>query len=392
MKKILNYLKFLFNSDYFFFILFTIILFKSICIVALIASLNTSVLNLFNFFSFHPVILLYCAFTLLLLSFAFLLPQKKRLMFYFLLDLIISIILICDLWYFRGFNDFLSFYLLLEVTNLQNLSASIFSMARIIDLIFIVDIPLFILFFILNKKVYSNIKVNLKAFILVFIISFGYISFIYYNWDIKGNGGFKKLLTKACTIETISYQSPIGFHISDFYNALLRKDTKELTPVDIKNIKKWFAEKEIEGPDNKYKGIFKHKNLIIIQMESFENFIIKRKINNQEISPVLNSLIPNSLYFNNINEQVNNGTTSDAELMFNTSIYPIRIGSTFFRFPHNTYNSIAKMLENIGYKETMAIQPDPGAYWNWMNAYQSFGYHHCLDIKAFKIDRKLAWD
>lgn len=401
MNKILNYLlninkklnnfKFLTTKDYFFLILFTIILFKSICIVALIASPNTSVLNLYNFFSFHPVVLLYCAYIFLLFSFGFIFSQRKRLLFYFFLDLILSVIFISDLWYFRGFNNFLSFYLLLEVTNLQNLSASIFSMARIIDLIFIVDIPLFILFFLFNKKAYYNIKINLKAFILVFIIPFGYIAFIYYNWDIKGNSGDRRLLTQAwAPIETISYQSPIGFHISDFYSTLLHKDIKELTPLNIKNIKKWYSEKETESPDNKYKGIFKNKNLIIIQLESFENFIIKRKINNQEISPVLNSLIANSLYFNNINEQVNNGTTSDAELMFNASIYPVRIGSTFFRFPYNTYNSIAKMLSKIGYNDSLVIHPDPGAYWNWMNAYQSFGYHQCLDIKAFNIDEKIG--
>src|SRR3712207_8394892 len=52
-----------------------------------------------------------------------------------------------------------------------------------------------------------------------------------------------------------------------------------------------FRSKAEKLPDNKYKGIFKGKNLITIQIESLENFVIGKSIDGEEITPNLNKLL-----------------------------------------------------------------------------------------------------
>jgi phosphoglycerol transferase MdoB-like AlkP superfamily enzyme len=130
--------------------------------------------------------------------------------------------------------------------------------------------------------------------------------------------------------------------------------------------------------------LLKGKNLIFIQLESFENFVIGQKINNQEITPNLNRFLKNSIYFDSIEEQVHLGTSSDSDLLVNASVYPVRSGSTFFRYPDNTYNSLPKLLEKSGYS-TLAIHPDKGAYWNWMPALKSMGFQKCIDASYFNM-------
>ncbi|WDC83176.1 hypothetical protein PL321_10120 [Caloramator sp. mosi_1] len=94
-------------------------------------------------------------------------------------------------------------------------------------------------------------------------------------------------------------------------------------------INEWFNKKEKIEADNEYKGYFKGKNLIYIQVESLENFVINKKINSKEITPNLNRLLKNSIYFDNYHEQTHNGISSDGDFIINTSMYPVRRGSTF---------------------------------------------------------------
>ncbi len=74
--------------------------------------------------------------------------------------------------------------------------------------------------------------------------------------------------------------------------------------------------------------------------------------------------------------------------MTNTSVFPVRKGSTFFRFPNSTYNSLPTILENHGYY-TKAIHADKGSYWNWAPALTDIGFQQCIDAKSFKMDETI---
>ena len=94
---------------------------------------------------------------------------------------------------------------------------------------------------------------------------------------------------------------------------------------DKADINELFEVKKENLPNNEYFARSKGKNLIYIQVESLENFVIGQKINGKEITPNLNKLVQSSLYFPNTFEQVNEGTSSDADLMVNTSMLPLRV-------------------------------------------------------------------
>jgi len=56
-----------------------------------------------------------------------------------------------------------------------------------------------------------------------------------------------------------------------------------------------------------------------------------------------------STYLDNFYYQVGTGNTSDAELLANASLYPLRDGSVYFKYPTNTYESLPNLLKQQGY-------------------------------------------
>lgn len=305
-------------------------------------------------------------------------------------NILITVLIVGDLWYYRGFNSFLSLHVLDQATNLDNLSSDIVSMMRPIDLIFIIDLFIMTPIMIKFKDAYKKQRRRPLLFLTFTVLSVGIIALSHYKIDLVEKGQ-KTILFRICWTpnQTMANLSPIGYHIYDSYNYWLDNKPFNLADEDKKDIEKWFKDKKENLPDNKYSGMFKGKNLIVLQVESLENFVINQKINNQEITPNLNKLLKNSLYFSDYHEQVYNGTSSDADLMTNTSVYPIRRGSTFFRYPNNSYNSLPKLLEKQGYS-TVGIHPDKGSYWNWMPALNSIGFQKTIDSTHFNMDETIG--
>lgn len=363
-----------------------------------------SILNSKNAAGFSPhsafvsllPFLICTAFVSMIVSFSHLFKNLGQYLYLFIINIIVTTILFFDLCYYRGFTTFISPYLLSQTANLNNLSDSITSLIIPYDLVLWADILiiLFIIILLKIKRTKFNFKVkrHIAGFLILFIIPFIYIYMLHLWMDVfKLDKKYRTLFNvKWKPIYTMNNLSPIGYHIFDMYNFCSNSMPHSLSSNDKKGITSWYKKNNENLPDNKYKGMFKGNNLLIIQHESLENFVINRKINNQEITPNLNKLLGNSLYFNHYHEQVNEGVTSDAEFMTNTSIYPLRNGSVFFTYPKNTYyNSLPNLMKGLGYSTT-AIHPDNGSYWNWMAAQKSIGFEKCIDASYFKQDETIG--
>lgn len=369
---------------------FVAILLKSVIFIGFLVKEGLASPDIYRAYDAIPSILIYSCFIICIMSFGFFFKGKAHIWFLTVFNGAASLLLMFDLWYFRGFGTVLNLHLLKQAANLENMSDSIFSMARGIDLVFVFDAVIIFIIALLNKNPYEKVKRSVFLFALLFTLCTGYIAYVHYKVDIVEQGQ-NQILFRVCWTpkETVTNLSPIGYHIYDTYNFWYENIPLELDAQEKLEIRNWFESKKEKLPDNNYMGAFKGKNLIFIQVESLENFVINREIEGQEITPNLNKLLKNSLYFPGIHEQVYNGTSSDSDLMSNTSVYPIRKGSTFFRYPYNSYNSLPRLMEKQGYS-TLAIHPDKGAFWNWMEALKAFGFDRCLDAEDFNQDEKIG--
>jgi uncharacterized sulfatase len=326
----------------------------------------------------------YIGFLLLVFWFIYLFKNKGRAISSITVNVIISFLLLVDLWYLRGFNTLPTLHILLAGGNLGDSISSFLALVAKKDVIFMLDIPFFILYAIARKKKYKYMPSNIPA--AAFLLVFGICSIAVFAPlanKLTSKTPMDWIFYRLDATATINNISPIGYEQYSSYLFFNDKSSISLSKQQVNNIQQWYKYKNENLPDNEYKGMFKGKNLIIIQVESLENFVINKKINGQEITPNLNKMLNNSLYFNNYHEQVGAGNSSDADLMTNASVYPIQMGATLTLNPSTKYNTLPMMLKNQGYY-TSAIHPDAGSFWNWMPALSSMGFDKCYDSTNYK--------
>lgn len=396
----MNFLKNKVIKDFFWFYTFAVVLLKSILFIGLEINLTHSrymfiyaTKFIFSLTFYRPV--LYCGFIIVLISFSFLLKNRQKIWFLLVFNLMISSLFVIDIWYLRGYNSMTSVKLLNQVTNLGDLSDSILSLINKKDIIFGIDMPFLLFVILFLKGFYRDVPRSFTAFGIVFGLSLiGVVTVLpvrdMWNEHI-GKKNVDEVVSAFDSNVTSPNLSPIGYHLYDIYSYWKDTHHKSLTQKDRDTVKAWFDYKRENLPDNKYKAMFEGENLIILQVESLEKFVINQKIEGQEITPNLNRLIKNSLYFTSYFEQVNNGMSSDADLMTNTSVYPIRSGSTFFKYPFTKYNnSLPLLLQDKNYW-TNAYYPAKGSFWNWLPALSSIGFQKCIDAPNYDLSEVIGF-
>ena len=375
-----------------FLIPFISITLKCIVFQGFVTSSDPYILNFSNgLSSAKPFINYYYAFILIFLSFSLLFKGKGRVIYLFVIDIIITALIFLDLGYFRGFLTMPSALLLTQTANLDNMGGPISSMFSKLDFLLLIDFIILAIYVFFTRKSYTNVKRRAPlTFIVMILSSILFIAYVPFNLHILKNEDVKNgyIFSNYDPTNTARYFSPIGYHIFDVYNVYKDSKPYELTEEETTKINEFFQAKE-NLEDNKYAGMLKGKNLIVIQVESLESFIVGKEINGQKITPVMDELISKGLYFPNIYEQVNEGTSSDSDLMINTSMFPLRRGSTFFRYPSTEYNSLPNLLEEMNY-DTIAIHPDKGSFWNYVNGLKGIGFNEFIDYYSFNIDEEIG--
>ncbi|MDP4145135.1 MAG: LTA synthase family protein [Bacillota bacterium] len=379
-------------ADKMYLIISFLIFIKTILFMGLLGTPKATGINLYKGFFSVPPFLVFFSFVMIILSFSFLFKGRKHLWSMIIINILATILIIGDAWYFRGFSGFLNFFLMSQTSNLDNLGSSVVSMFRPIDFIFIIDIILLIVYAAFNRELYRGVRRSVKLFLVTLIIPILYLTYVHYKVDVFKRCFNGQMLFRQSWApnQTMSNLGPIGYHIYDGFKYYIDSKPYSLTAKEKQDINTWYDKKQENLPDNQYAGMFKGKNLLVIQWESLENFVVNQKIQGQEITPNLNKLLKNSLYFDNYHENVYNGTSSDADLLTNTGVYPVREGSTFFRYPNNKYqHSLPLLMQDMGYS-TYAIHPDKGSYWNWMPALGSIGFQKCYDASQYKMTEQIG--
>ena len=125
--------------------------------------------------------------------------------------------------------------------------------------------------------------------------------------------------------------------------------------------------------DNEYTNIFKGKNVLFIHAESIQNFLIDLKINNKEVTPNINKLAHEGMYFSKFYPQISVGTSSDTEFTLTTGLMPSTNGTVFVNYDENTYMAMPNYFNNLGYY-TFSMHANDRTYWNREDMYKRLGY------------------
>lgn len=167
---------------------------------------------------------------------------------------------------------------------------------------------------------------------------------------------------------------------------------RELEPRRVEEIENWMVEtaptRAGAGPSF---GAAKGRNLVMIQVESLQNFVLDLRVDGQEVTPNLNRWKRSkAMWFSGCTDQTSQGRTSDGELTSQVSLHPIRRGSAAFRFSSNQYDSLARNLSERGYT-TLSAVPFDSAFWNRAVTHPQYGYRINLFGDAFAPGTVVGW-
>ena len=145
----------------------------------------------------------------------------------------------------------------------------------------------------------------------------------------------------------------------------------------------YFADKD-EVTTNKYTNAFAGKNVIAIHAESMQSNAIGMTFNGVEVTPTLNRLVKEGMYFSNFYSQVSVGTSSDAELTYNTSLMPTKSGTAFVSYSDRSYVSIPSLLKEKGYY-TFSMHANNADFWNRRVMHKNLGFDRFYSKADYEV-------
>ncbi|MBR3161356.1 MAG: LTA synthase family protein [Bacilli bacterium] len=157
----------------------------------------------------------------------------------------------------------------------------------------------------------------------------------------------------------------------------------------LREVMDYYGSHTVDVEKNNYTDIFKGKNLLVIHAESLQTIAIDRKFENKEVTPFLNKLVRESIYFNNFYSQVGVGTSSDAEFTLGTSLMPSNSGTVFVNYFDREYNTLQKQFKENGYY-VFSMHANTGDFWNRATMHENMGYDKFYSKSSFDIDETIG--
>lgn len=343
------------------------------------------------FNSYGNITMLVSTFGLILSATAFInfVCGRKAPGFLLLFDALLSLVLFADTLYYRYYSNVITIPVLLNIGLVGSTSESARSLTRSFDLLFLFDLPLIIAAAVRLKKARLS-DVPQKAYSLgktavaAVLMGAGFLM-LGYAQDNARTGLFEYDNNSVINNLGIVY-----FHMYDVDRYVSENILQDRTLTEKEQIK--ISEFYKSRPDGgkSLTGAARDMNVVVVQVEALQHFIIGKSINNVKITPNIDSLIKESMYFDNIYFQIGGGNTSDAEFLANTSLYPMRDGAVYFRFPANLYPSLPKALKDEGY-ETSVFHANNPSFWNRAEAYKALGFDSFFSESDFNLDEIIGW-
>ena len=316
--------------------------------------------------------------------------KEKRIRYFITLSIIFNIVCIVNSIYYHYYSSFASISLIANITFASDVSDAIVeNVLKAVDLIYIWQtITLVIIYKKTNKKEYIKHKENKKKLVktgLITSLSLFAVAALFMPLN-----AWSRLYNLWNRESVVMNHGIYIYQLDDFIQSLTPKITSVLGhDKALKKVTDYYEENKYTPSNNEYTNIFKGKNIIVIHAESMQKFTMDLKFNNKEVTPNLNKLAGEGIFFNNFYSQVGVGTSSDAEFTFNTSLMPSTKGTVFVNYFDRDYISIPKLLKEQGYY-TYSMHANTGDFWNRNTMHKSLGYDKFYSKDSYIIDETIG--
>lgn len=380
LKKFKNYLK-------------TNILMSTFIITSLINGCLVRFFTVENYFAIKPI-LADLVVLLIVTAFGYFIKPKHQFKYFFVWSIVFTFICILNTVYYSNYLSFASISLLKTATELGDYTdAVVENILEIKQMIYVWQI--FALCFVhlqlKRKNYYKKVKEIEKGKIrflnmsVVALIVLGFFVSMLTSTDISR-------LNKQWNRSSIVMEFGIYvYQINDVVSSI-RTTVNEMFGYDeaYKAFREYYETDEETDKENKYTNLFEGKNVIAIHAESIQGFTMNLKFNEEELTPNINKLAREGIYFSNFYSQESVGNSSDSEFTYLSSLLPSSSGTVFMNYFNRDYETILKLLKEKEYY-SFSMHGNNGSAWNRNVTYNYLGYDDFYYYtKDYEIDEEIG--
>lgn len=314
-----------------------------------------------------------------------LLAPRRRAAAFIVMDLLLSALVLTDRLFIRYYADIFIFHDLMLVPQTGLIAKSIWVLLKPWDFLLFADIPLFV-WLTRGGRFQVEFKKNRRRQALLLLVLFLLAAAAQgiSVWHLKK---FRPNIINAMydRLSVCAWVGTAAFHWWDFF-ALTHKalEPQNVPQKTIDEIRGWF-ERRRPRPHWKTRA----KNLILVQCEALQYFVVDLEIGGVPVTPNLNRFKEECLYFPNTWSQVAAGNSSDAEFMANTGLFPAAFGAAYTLYADNDYNSLARAMRRRGAR-AVVVQGTRSAFWNCHRMHPKLWFHRQYSQNTFPDDEAIG--
>ena len=328
-----------------------------------------------NYFNIKPI-LGDLVILLVIIAFAYLIKPKNQFKYYIIWSIILSIVCVANCVYYSNYISFISFSLLKTSSQLSGYSDAVTSILELKDFIFlwIIVVLIFVHKKLKKKKYYDKVKEieigRVRILVTACLCLFFGLIFI----STLTSKDYSRLAKQWDRRYTVMEFGIYTYQINDLVSTIRTNISSLSNSSDAYNeFLSYFSDRKTEEHSNKYTNLFQGKNILVIHAESFQSFTMNLKFNGVELTPNMNKLASEGIYFSNFYTEESIGNSSDSEFSLLTSLLPVSSGTVFVNYFNREYETITDLLRKNGYY-TFSMHGNVASAWNRRNAYNYLGY------------------
>ncbi|TFB23804.1 LTA synthase family protein [Filobacillus milosensis] len=346
---------------------------------------------------FQEIILFINAFVIsfFIFSIAIWFNKKRQRKYILTMSILLSFIIIFNLMYYRNFTDFITLPTLFQASNAADLGTSILSLVHFVDVFLVLDV--IVLFILSKKQIFPVQKFSTLFKRRIVTVAMSAIVLNLVMAEIERPMLFKRGFDREYLVKNVgvfTYHAYDAFITASTHSKRIFADGSELNEIE-EYVKKSVQDEDQQNANEEInlENIAEGKNIVYIAAESFQQFVINKKLHGEEITPFLNDLIDDSYYFENYYHQTPLGKTSDHEFLLDNSLYPLPNSAAFYTHAQNEYYALPEILKKKKGYNTFAFHANNGSFWNRNVMYENLGYDKFFDVESFEFDKsdEIGW-
>ena len=332
------------------------------------------------------------------------LQVRTRLLVLFLADAALSLVLIADAVFHRYYGSIIPIPVLSQSGQVGGVASSVTALLSPTDALYVIDLPLLLALLVIASRAARAALTDFKpgqhvpvtpwqarawtAKASAILTVTGLALTGAQGWLVHQQSP-TAVADRYGTKALVRAVGPLGYHVADAAASKMSRvdDGKSL---DANQIALDFRLGD-KAQGDRLAGVAKGKNVITIQIEAMQEFLIGRKVNGQEVTPTLNRLANGeALYWDDFYSQISQGNTSDAEFATLNGLYPLAAESAFTTGKVAAQTSLPETLKTHGFTGAKAFHGYKREFYHRDQAYPAQGFDEYHSESGFDTSDKIG--